>query len=227
LVTNGTGTVGEANVKDVAILCTINSFPIGGSVTNLRGPSVVLKNSANNNEETVTVTANGHFKFPTSVLSGATYDVTVATPPPDEKCTLNNGNGTVTNGEITDVTVECGQDPGVKCAPDVYCATGTFCCFDRRAGRGTCVANGAGCGDAPLACDSAADCSNGVCCARYSKGNGQLRDSVCEASAAACAQSAGNGPNELWCDPVLAASPCPAGMACTGTALTSGRMKCQ
>jgi hypothetical protein len=225
IVAKGTGTTASANVTDVEITCTTNSFTIGGNLTSLKGPSLVLKN---NGGDSLTLTANGPFTFATSEPSGSTYAVTVGTPPPAEACTIKSGNGTVTKANVTDVSVECGLDPGIRCGASVYCSIPSFCCLDRAAGSGTCVVAGGACGAQPIHCDDAVDCgATSVCCARYNKANGQLRDAICETSPAACAQSAGNNSTtELWCDPA-AAAPCPAGMACTGNANTSGYKKCQ
>jgi subtilisin-like proprotein convertase family protein len=102
-VTNGTGTIGSANVTNVAITCTTNSFTIGGTVTGLSGTGLVLQNNGNNLAVT---TAN--FTFP-PILSGATYAVTVLTQPtgPAQFCQVANGSGTVGASNVTNVSVTC------------------------------------------------------------------------------------------------------------------------
>src|SRR5262249_2669233 len=132
--------------------------------------------------------------------------------------------GTVTNANVTDVKVICGQDPGIRCGSDLSCAEGTFCCLNRGAGTGVCVPNGGSCGETPISCDDAFHCGGAnVCCARYTRTNGPFKDFACQSSC----QNAGNNPVEIWCDPVFATAPCPGALTCTGTAATAGYHKCQ
>jgi predicted SpoU family rRNA methylase len=104
-VTNGTGTVTTANVTNVAISCTTNTFTIGGTVSGLSsGASVIL---LDNGADSLTVGTNGALTFKTALATGATYNVTVATQPADETCTIANGTGTVASANVTNVAVSC------------------------------------------------------------------------------------------------------------------------
>ena len=106
-VTMGTGTVGSANVTNVAVTCTTNTYTIGGTITGLvANDGVVLQDNGGDN---LTVSANGTFTFATPVASGATFDVTVLTQPgaPAQTCTVSGGTGTVVAGNVTSVTVNC------------------------------------------------------------------------------------------------------------------------
>lgn len=97
-VMSGAGTA-TADVQ-VQVTCTPR-FRIGGTVSGLAaGATVVLSNGG----ETVSVSSNGGFVFPTAV-AGA-YAVTVDTQPMSQTCTLTNGSGTAT-AEVTDVQVSC------------------------------------------------------------------------------------------------------------------------
>ncbi len=104
-VTNGSGTVGSANVTNVAVACTANKYTIGGTVSGLNASTSVtlLDNGANS----LTVSANGAFTFTTSIASGATYSVTVGTQPTGETCTVTNGSGTVGSANVTNVAIAC------------------------------------------------------------------------------------------------------------------------
>jgi hypothetical protein len=104
-VTNGSGTVGSANVTNVAVACTANTYTIGGTVSGLSASTSVklLENGGNS----LTVSANGSFTFTTAIASGATYSVTVGTEPTGETCTVTNGSGTVGSANVTNVTVAC------------------------------------------------------------------------------------------------------------------------
>jgi hypothetical protein len=104
-VTNGSGTVGSANVTNVAVACTANKYTIGGTVSGLN-PSTSVK-LLDNGTNSLTVSANGAFTFTTAIASGSTYGITVGTEPTGETCTVTNGSGTVGSADVTDVVVAC------------------------------------------------------------------------------------------------------------------------
>ena len=104
-ITNGSGTVGSANVTNVAVACTANKYTIGGTVSGLNpSTSVTLLDNGGN---ALTVSANGSFTFTTAIASGSTYSVTVGTQPTGETCTVTNGSGTVGSANVTNVAVAC------------------------------------------------------------------------------------------------------------------------
>jgi hypothetical protein len=83
------------------------TYTIGGTVTGLaNGASLVLQNNSSDN---LTITANGNFTFPSTVVSGGSYNVTVLTHPtsPLQICTVNNGSGSNVSRNITSVTITC------------------------------------------------------------------------------------------------------------------------
>ena len=74
---------------------------IGGTLGGLgTGLNVVLQD---NGADNLTLTANGSFTFATNIGEGKTYNVTVATQPAGQVCTVANGSGTVDKSG-TDVT---------------------------------------------------------------------------------------------------------------------------
>lgn len=105
-VANGSGTVGNGDVTNVAVSCTTSEFMVGGTVTGLAGSGLVLRNNGGND---LTINSNGSFNFGTSVPSGATYSVSIATQPtsPTQVCTLSNATGTVGDGPVTNIGVSC------------------------------------------------------------------------------------------------------------------------
>jgi hypothetical protein len=105
-VTTGSGTMAGANLTNVAVACTTNTYTIGGTVTGLTGSGLVLQDNGGND---LSVTAAGVFTFPTALNSGATYAVTVKTQPttPWQTCTVNTGSGTVAGANVTTVDVAC------------------------------------------------------------------------------------------------------------------------
>ncbi|HEY8026088.1 MAG TPA: hypothetical protein VIF60_16095 [Burkholderiaceae bacterium] len=80
---------------------------IGGSVTGLSGGTTV--GLVDNGSDPLTVSANGNFTFATQVSAGNNYNVTVASQPVGETCTVTNGSGTVSqnHGDVTNVAVAC------------------------------------------------------------------------------------------------------------------------
>jgi len=116
-VSNGTGSIGSANITNVAVTCTtIPTYSVGGTVSGLSGTVVLQDNGGDN----LTVTANGSFTFATQLASGAAYKVTVKTNPTGQTCTVANGSGTIGSANITNVAVTCTTTP-----PSTYSVGGT------------------------------------------------------------------------------------------------------
>ena len=105
-VANGTGTVGQTDVTNVTVVCTVNGYTLGGTVAGLAaGDSVVLGMAG----QTITASTNGPFTFPTSIPSGTAYAVTVVTAPstPAQTCSISSGTGTVGAANVSNVQVSC------------------------------------------------------------------------------------------------------------------------
>jgi hypothetical protein len=119
-VTNGTGTVGQANVTNVNVSCsTINAdnLTIGGAVTGLAGTLVLGLGT-----EQLSISANGPFTFATRLTNGATYAVAVVSQPSGQTCAVTNGTGRITgNQSVTNVGVTCTDLP----PPPLYSVGGT------------------------------------------------------------------------------------------------------
>jgi hypothetical protein len=108
-VTAGSGNVSGANVTNVQINCTTDTFTIGGTVSGLEGDGLVLQN---NGGDDLSVAAVGPFIFATAVADLGNYAVTVATQPgaPSQTCTVIDGSGIVDAANVTNVTVSCITD---------------------------------------------------------------------------------------------------------------------
>jgi hypothetical protein len=106
-VTNGSGTVGGANVTNVAVACVTNTYTVGGTVAGLAtGSSFMIRN---NGADDLHVDGNGSFVFTTAIASGASYAVTVLAQPanPTQVCTVTGGTGTVGSGNVSTVSISC------------------------------------------------------------------------------------------------------------------------
>lgn len=105
-VTNGSGTIINANVINVTVNCMTTSYSVGGNITNLSG-TVQL---ANNGTDLTNFNASGPFTFPTFLADGASYNVTVATQPGTQTCSISNGSGVINSANVTNVGVTCSQN---------------------------------------------------------------------------------------------------------------------
>lgn len=114
-VSAGTGTA-TANVTSVSITCKA-LYTIGGTISGLSATGLVL---ANNGGDNLPVSSGAtSFTFATPLQSGATYNVTVASQPTGETCTLASGTGTGTaTGNVNSV--------GITCSVDTYTMSGTI-----------------------------------------------------------------------------------------------------
>jgi hypothetical protein len=82
-----------------------SQFGIGGTVSDLAtGESVIL---ANNGANPLSVSANGAFTFPTLVAKNGSYNVTLATQPTGQVCSVSNGSGANLASTVVDVRVVC------------------------------------------------------------------------------------------------------------------------
>jgi hypothetical protein len=105
-VASGDGTIGSTNVSNVRVTCASSTFAVSGTVVGLMGRGLVLQN---NGADDVGVSADGEFRFPSALASGATYNVSVRTQPtdPNQSCTVTNARGTIGNSNVSNVVVSC------------------------------------------------------------------------------------------------------------------------
>ena len=104
-VASGSGTISGANVTSVSVVCSADTYTVGGTLTGLgSGKTVVLQNNAGDN---LTLSATGSFTFTTAVADAAAYAVTILTQSSGQICTVTNASGMVNLANITNVTVTC------------------------------------------------------------------------------------------------------------------------
>lgn len=82
-----------------------STYTVGGTVTGLAaGASIVLQNSGG---DSITVSSDSKFTFPTPIVSGTTYAVSIATQPTFQGCSITAASGVVAQANVTNVTVHC------------------------------------------------------------------------------------------------------------------------
>jgi hypothetical protein len=107
-VSKGGGAGVTANISGVAVACSTDKYSISGSVSGLgAGAKVVLEN---NGTDSLTIAADGVFKFPTPAAYNGSYAVTVATQPAGATCSVTKGVGAGITGSISNVMVNCSSN---------------------------------------------------------------------------------------------------------------------
>ncbi|MBN8727302.1 MAG: hypothetical protein J0H15_06295 [Xanthomonadales bacterium] len=101
------GTMPVGGIDALAVACTTNTYAIGGTVTGVGGPGLVLQLDGG---ESLAVGIDGPFQFATRVASGETYTVALLATPAYRSCTLAHATGTVGDADVH-VEVACSEDP--------------------------------------------------------------------------------------------------------------------
>ena len=104
VVAHGSGTISGSDITNVTVMCAINTYTIGGTITGLQGSALVLGLNGTQNAAKA-----GAFTLAPAIASGSTYTVSVVTQPtgPPQTCTVANASGKVTSVNITNVAVSC------------------------------------------------------------------------------------------------------------------------
>jgi N-acetylneuraminic acid mutarotase len=100
------GQIDGADVDDVAVVCQTEFFSIGGEVSGLEGEGLTLEL---NNTDGLLIESDGSFVFPTALIDGSAYLVTVASQPlgPAQTCSVDNAGGYLDGGPVENVIVVC------------------------------------------------------------------------------------------------------------------------
>jgi hypothetical protein len=104
-VDNGNGIISNANVTNVQVICSVNAYTVGGTLSGLAPQATV--ELQNNGGEILSLSANGSFVFLTPVAQDALYAVRVFSQPFNQICTVMNGEGTMGSTNVTNVIVLC------------------------------------------------------------------------------------------------------------------------
>ena len=102
-VSSGSGTA-TGDVTSIAVVCTLDTYKIGGTINGLSASGLVLTDNGGDN---LSVPAGASlFAFSQTIAYGANYSVAVAAQPSGETCSVSSGSGTVT-GDVASIAVSC------------------------------------------------------------------------------------------------------------------------
>jgi len=121
-VSNGAGTMPAGAVTDIAVTCSANTYTVGGVVSGLTRPGLVL---LDNSGDPTSVAINAtQFTMQTGLAVGASYDVTVAQQPYGISlvCNSSNASGSATS-DVTSIAIQCNP---VSSHPNVLAVAGPF-----------------------------------------------------------------------------------------------------
>ncbi|HEV2270232.1 MAG TPA: choice-of-anchor tandem repeat GloVer-containing protein [Steroidobacteraceae bacterium] len=114
-VANGSGTMGKANVTNVAVSCVTNTYPVAGTIAGLTADGLVL---LDNGADATPISANAtHFTMPTAIAYGGNYAVTIQDQPAGLACSIAGGTGTMGAS---------GTTVAITCIPNTYPVSGTI-----------------------------------------------------------------------------------------------------
>jgi len=125
VVQNGSGTVANADVTGVNVVCGTHTVSL--TINGLRQHSAHGIKLQNNGGDDLTRFIDGTYAFVTPVPVGGTYNVTIAAQPqtPDQTCAVTNGSGTIGSSDVSNVVVNCPYPPAFAVGGTITGMTGT------------------------------------------------------------------------------------------------------
>jgi len=97
-----------ADTTDLTVTCTVNTYELGGSTTNLNGatPEVRVEYSFSNTVQTKTLASDGVWTFDNELTHEDAYTVTVTSPTGFDCSLIGSASSTIT-ADTDDIVVEC------------------------------------------------------------------------------------------------------------------------
>lgn len=99
-ITSGSGTIGSTDIS-LRVNCSYLPAHVSGTVAGLAGFLRLQLNT-----DSLTLTSNGSFTFPTPLMQGVAYQVFIAEQPAGQQCDLSNATGVI-GSVASNVTVSC------------------------------------------------------------------------------------------------------------------------
>ncbi len=103
----GASTMTNANVTNANVMCSTNTYPLGGAVTGLVTGNITLTNTVNAD---AIIVGNGNYIFDQKIAYAGNYNV-VAASPNGLTCTVTNGNAVMAVAGEFNVYVTCAPKP--------------------------------------------------------------------------------------------------------------------
>ncbi|HEY6483555.1 MAG TPA: choice-of-anchor tandem repeat GloVer-containing protein [Steroidobacteraceae bacterium] len=103
-VAGGTGMIQAANVTNVVVTCSDDSYSVSGTISGFTSGGMLLVNGS----DTLAVRSGASsFTMPTAVAYASAYGVTVQSQPTGFTCSVRNGTGVMGTATVTNVAVTC------------------------------------------------------------------------------------------------------------------------
>ncbi|MCP5499418.1 MAG: putative Ig domain-containing protein [Leptospiraceae bacterium] len=107
-VTNGSGNLTNANITNVSISCTVNTYTMSGFISGQANTSTLI---INNGTANVTLTGqSSDYNYTENLNSGTSYNYTIVQQPPGQYCVFVMQtllSGTVTNSNLNNFGINC------------------------------------------------------------------------------------------------------------------------
>ena len=100
-----TGSAGYTETISVALVCAVNAYSVGGSVTGLNVDGLVIING--NGTEFPVPKDTATFTYTDAIPSQSSYGLVVLKQPAGKVCTIANGTGIMQDAAVTSVAITC------------------------------------------------------------------------------------------------------------------------
>lgn len=97
----GSGRAGY-HVTSIVVVCELQTHPLGGTISNLRAPLVIV-----NGSDRKEIAAGATTFAMNEVGEDLPYGVSILTQPTGQTCTINNGTGLMGAGPVSNVAITC------------------------------------------------------------------------------------------------------------------------
>lgn len=113
-IVNGKGNTGSYSPNNIAIVCVVTTYTLGGSVTGLTTEGLKINNGAHSVtilKDAKTFSMSKDEEKPGRVAAGVPYGLTILQHPAGAFCTIANPNGLMPAGKVNNITVSCTPTP--------------------------------------------------------------------------------------------------------------------
>ena len=98
------GKLAGGDIGSVTVICSTNTYAVGGVVSGLTGTGLLLRN---NGADDLPIASSGTFTFSAPIADGSGFAIDVKTQPWGQNCIVSSGTGTLAGAPVTTITVAC------------------------------------------------------------------------------------------------------------------------